>query len=103
MSSDLDRSMDLRSKESEVSSSGLENDKKDVTYDSISDPHDDTDPGGQTGGRANSSQRPPHCPSLSPPPAGGSTASAPGDSIQESVAKVCGFQCFFENNHLSLK
>ena len=72
--------MDLRSKESEVSSSGLESDRRDIPDGSINDSHEDTEALGQ--------QRP-LCSSLSPPPVGGNTASAAGDSLQESVARVC--------------
>ena len=74
--------MDLRSKESEVSSSGLESDRRDIPDGSINDSHEDTEALGQ--------QRP-LCSSLSPPPVGGNTASAAGDSLQESVARVCVF------------
>ena len=81
--------MDLRSKESEVSSSGLENDKRDNADDSINDTHDDVE-ACNTAALSNSAQRPRHCSSLTPPPVGGNSASAVGDSLQESVAKVCG-------------
>ena len=76
--------MDLRSKESEVSSSGLESDRRDIPDGSINDSHEDTEALDQQ------TQRP-LCSSLSPPPVGGNTASATGDSLQESVARVCVF------------
>ena len=82
--------MDLRSKESEVSSSGLDGDKRDNADDSINDTHDDME-ACNTAALTNSTQRPRHCSSLTPPPVGGNSASAAGDSLQESVAKVCGF------------
>ena len=86
--SDQDRLMDLRSKESEVSSSGLENDKRDNADDIINDTHGDME-ASNTAALSHSTQRPLNCSSLTPPPVGGNSASAAGDSLQESVAKVC--------------
>ena len=76
--------MDLRSKESEVSSSCLENDKRDNADDSINDTE-----ASNTAALSHSTQRPLNCSSLTPPPVGGNSASAAGDSLQETVAKVC--------------
>ena len=78
--------MDLRSKESEVSSSGLEHDRRDIPDGSITDTHEDPEASHPALGQQ--TQRPP-CSSLSPPPVGGNPASAAGSSLQESVARVC--------------